>query len=98
MRDGRVALIGELRERAERLVAAIELVREDRREPLVSSHDLFLVGLDLDALDEQLGDAAPLLGALAELAEARERVEVLGVRLAHESSARMALRGSSSFS
>ncbi len=46
--------------------------------------DLLLVGLDLDALDEQFGDATPLLGDLAELAQAREGVEVFEVRLAHE--------------
>src|SRR6185437_5348057 len=46
--------------------------------------DLVLVGLDLDALDEKLGDAAPLLRDLAELAEAGERVEILEVGLADE--------------
>ena len=82
--DAGLALIGEIGEGAERLVAAIELVGEHGRELLRELHDLGLVGLDLDALDEQLGDAAPLLGELAELAEARERIEVLEVRLAHE--------------
>ena len=82
--DRGLALVGEIGEGAERLVTAIELVGEDRRELRRELHDLLLVGLDLDALDEELGDAAPLLGELAELAEARERVEVLEVGLAHE--------------
>ncbi len=82
--DRRVALVGEVGEGAERLVTAIELVGEDGRELLRELHDLLLVGLDLDALDEELRDAAPLLGELAELAEARERVEVLEVGLADE--------------
>ena len=80
----RFALIGEIGEGAEGLVAAIELVGEDGGELRRELHDLLLVGLDLDPLDEELGDAAPLLGDLTELAEARERVEVLEVRLAHE--------------
>ena len=51
---------------------------------LVSDAHLGLVGLDLDALGEELGDPVPLLGLLAELAEAREGVEVLEVGLADD--------------
>src|SRR5262249_38342597 len=48
------------------------------------SHDFLLVRFDLDALDEELCDPSPLLGDLAELAEACERVEVLEIRFSNE--------------
>ena len=77
--------VGELGERRERLVAAVELVGEDLGELAASATlDLGLVGLDLDALREQLGDLVPLLDLLAEVAQARQRVEVLEVGLADD--------------
>src|SRR5205823_4342801 len=55
--DRHVALIRELGQRGERFVAAIELLGENVGELLRHRARLLLVGLDLDPLREELGDA-----------------------------------------
>src|SRR5690606_24960718 len=82
--NGRFSLVGEIGEGAERLVAAVALVGENARARGGQLADPSVVGLDLDPLDEELGDARPLPAELAELAQARERVEVLEVGLANQ--------------
>src|SRR5262249_7601863 len=77
-----IALVGDVGQPRERLVAAVQALGEDRRELARHLARVFLVTLDLDALREELGDAVPLLELLAEVAQTPERVEVFGVALA----------------
>ena len=68
MFSGSPVSASQLRQRGERLVAAIELARQDVGELLRHRARFGLVGLDLDALRQELGHPVPLLGLLAEVA------------------------------
>src|SRR5580692_5211198 len=79
-----LSLLGKLLENGERFVSAIELVGENAAELLREGDDFFGVRLDLDPLRQELRELAPLLRLFAEVAQAGERVEVVGVGREHD--------------
>ncbi len=71
--------VGELGQRGQRLVASIELVGQNSRELSGEDARLRLVSLHLDPFGQELGVLFPLLRLFAEVAETRQRVEVLRI-------------------